>query len=251
MHIGIVTYQTGHKKTLDVIRRFLPKGYEITVLAFPFQKRPHVVTSYEDRPYQILDMDMEAFCETYNINYIRVSGWDEASIQTMQVLAVPDVFVTCIAKIIPQHLLRLGPFVNAHPGLLPHNRGVDAFKWALFHKWPLGVTLHVIDREIDRGTILKRARVPIYNNDTLKDVCMRSYELECDLIGDIERYLPFYQKGWGVTDDYPLSRKSVSAEFDSDIENYFVENREIFMNLSVDLTAQAHESDGVIDETTR
>ena len=243
MHIGIVTYQTGHKKTLDVIRRFLPKEHEVSLFAFPFQKRPHVVTSYEDRPYQILDVDIEGFCSTYGVNYIPVGGWEESDAQALNGQKVPDVFVTCIAKIIPQHFLELAPFVNAHPGLLPLNRGVDAFKWALKNKWPLGVTLHVIDRHIDRGTILKRARVPIYDTDTLKDVWMRSYELECDLIGDIERYLPLYENGWIVSDDYPLSRKSVPKEFDDDVEDYFLQNRETFIQLSSDLSVQAHESD--------
>ena len=44
-------------------------------------------------------------------------------------------------------------------------------------KWPMGVTLHIIDKEIDRGTILNRVRIPIFDNDSLKSICKENVNL--------------------------------------------------------------------------
>jgi len=39
MRVGIVTYQTGHLKTWQMIRMMLTKGYRVTVHAFPFKSK--------------------------------------------------------------------------------------------------------------------------------------------------------------------------------------------------------------------
>jgi hypothetical protein len=168
MHVGIITYQTGHLKTWQVIRKVLTKGYRVTVYAFPFELRPPKPgpARYKDRPDQLIDLDVPSFCRRYGVGYVPVEGWGDefaACIGAPGQPDSPDVYLHCIAKIVPASFIAGRTILNCHPGLLPQNRGVDAFKWSVVNKWPVGIALHVIDPEIDRGVILRRMRIPVFS----------------------------------------------------------------------------------------
>ena len=248
MHVGIITYQTGHLKTWQIIRRLMAKSYRITLYAFPFRLRPQTLHGFTDRPYQIIEFDVKAFCRSHNIGYQIVNGWDDKyanDLDRSNAHEKPDIYLTCIAKIIPSSFIHGRTILNCHPGLLPHNRGVDAFKWCVVNKWPFGVTLHMINDQIDSGTILHRIRVPVWPNDTLPDVCQRAYDIEGDLLADFGCYLGNRRYSWHVSDEYPLSRKHIPLELDTRIEELFLKNRDEFVRLSTDFTVQAHPADVV------
>lgn len=249
MHVGIITYQIGHLKTWQMMRRYLTKGFRITLFAFPFKLRPAKDDGrYQDRPSQIIDLDVEAFCAANGIGYRKVEGWGDAFASELDCpggTGKPDVYVTCIAKIIPAAFIAGRTILNCHPGLLPHNRGVDAFKWCVINKWPFGVTLHVIDHEIDRGTILHRMRVPVWPGDTLGDVWRRAYDVEGDLLGNFDLFLGNAAKDWQVGDDHPCSHRKIPMDSDQSIERMFLDNRDEFVRLSADLDAMPHPADEI------
>jgi folate-dependent phosphoribosylglycinamide formyltransferase PurN len=60
------------------------------------------------------------------------------------------------------------PFVNMHAGITPRFRGVHGAYWALAEGRPdsVGVTVHLIDRGIDTGAILRQARVAPERDDS-------------------------------------------------------------------------------------
>lgn len=60
--------------------------------------------------------------------------------------------------------------INAHPGKVPHFRGVDVVRWALYQQHPVYVTLHQIDAGIDTGPVLKEVMIPVLETDAIKDV---------------------------------------------------------------------------------
>jgi len=65
-------------------------------------------------------------------------------------------------KIIKQPLLgtpRMG-FLNTHPSLLPYNRGKHYNFWALVEQSPFGVSLNMIDENIDSGDLVAQASIP-------------------------------------------------------------------------------------------
>src|SRR5579862_4408346 len=103
MHVGIITYQTGHLKTWQTIRRLMTKGDRITLFAFPFKLRPPKDDGrYQDRPSQIIDFDVERYCAANGIGYRRVAGWaDEfaCELDWPSVEDRPQAYLTCIAKI--------------------------------------------------------------------------------------------------------------------------------------------------------
>ena len=77
----------------------------------------------------------------------------------------PDALcVACFTRRLPPAILalpRLGA-LNAHPSLLPENRGPDPLFWT-FHEGAqeTGVTVHLMDEGLDTGSILARRRVDV------------------------------------------------------------------------------------------
>jgi methionyl-tRNA formyltransferase/ribosomal protein S18 acetylase RimI-like enzyme len=64
--------------------------------------------------------------------------------------------------------------VNIHGALLPQYRGANPIQWALLNnETETGVTMHYMTAEFDRGDIIAQRRVPIYFEDTWRDVQAR------------------------------------------------------------------------------
>jgi len=60
--------------------------------------------------------------------------------------------------------------INAHPAILPLMRGVDVVRWSLYTLAPLGATLHFVERGIDTGGIIRRARYTVRSRDTIRTI---------------------------------------------------------------------------------
>jgi phosphoribosylglycinamide formyltransferase-1 len=57
--------------------------------------------------------------------------------------------------------------INIHPSLLPSFRGVRAVEQALTAGVKItGCTVHLVAPEVDSGTILLQAAVPVFSHDT-------------------------------------------------------------------------------------
>ena len=247
IHVGLISYRIGHRKTWQLAHRYRLKGYRVTIYGFPFVCRPPRPPLFKDRPDQIVDFDVAAMSDRYGFGYVPMDGWTDAHAAGLGVAGgSPDVFVTCIGKIIPATFLADRTFLNAHPGLLPQNRGVDAFKRAVVNLWPIGVTLHVIDERIDAGRILRRQRVPVYPTDDLKAVADRAYQVECDLLSDFALWLHSADPDWRVdVGEHPLSTRRISDDEDRGLEEMFVANRSRFVSLATDVSVQPHPSDAL------
>lgn len=64
--------------------------------------------------------------------------------------------------------------INVHGALLPEQRGANPVEWALLGgARKTGVTVHRVDAGIDTGDIVAREEVPIYFEDTWRDVRAR------------------------------------------------------------------------------
>lgn len=68
--------------------------------------------------------------------------------------------------------------LNMHPGMLPANRGLDNLKWAIFRRLPQGVSVHFIDRFVDRGWLVDQRTIPVFVDDSLVDLTLRLQSLE-------------------------------------------------------------------------
>ncbi len=67
--------------------------------------------------------------------------------------------------------------LNAHPGILPLIRGVDAIKHSVLNNVPIGITAHFIDAGIDTGAIIERYWLPINEGNSFNEVVKLSDDL--------------------------------------------------------------------------
>jgi methionyl-tRNA formyltransferase len=80
------------------------------------------------------------------------------------------------------HLPRLG-CLNIHPALLPRNRGLFPYFWAVANgEQETGVTLHWVDEKFDTGDILLQEVVPIEPGDTMTALQYKSAEVGADML---------------------------------------------------------------------
>jgi len=94
---------------------------------------------------------------------------DPATLNALAAFAPDAICVACFTQRLPPALLalpRLG-CLNAHPSLLPDNRGPDPLFWT-FHAGATetGVTIHLMDAGLDTGPILTQRRVALAEGET-------------------------------------------------------------------------------------
>ena len=101
----------------------------------------------------------------------------------------PDVLFLSGAPVVPEAVFaapRLAT-VNVHWGLARYYRGNDTLFRPLYRGEydAVGVTLHVVDRGIDTGGILREGLVPCGPDDTPAAVYARASELVAELTADL------------------------------------------------------------------
>lgn len=120
----------------------------------------------------------ESLAELSKVSFQKWDGKEDIS-------ASNDIFVIGGAGIIDVAFANGKPIVNAHPGIIPLTRGLDAFKWAIYNNDPVGNTLHLIDNEVDKGEILQIKYTPVFTSDSLVTLARRHYENEIDMLANI------------------------------------------------------------------
>ncbi|MBI1852856.1 MAG: hypothetical protein HYR85_21150 [Planctomycetes bacterium] len=53
----------------------------------------------------------------------------------------------------PQRVLSPLGMINAHSGMLPEYRGLDAVAWSMLEGFPIGCTVHAVDGGVDTGSV--------------------------------------------------------------------------------------------------
>lgn len=89
-------------------------------------------------------------------------------------------------NIIKQPLLskpRLG-FINTHPSLLPSNRGKHYNFWAIVEQAPFGVSLHMVNDDVDSGDIIAQMPIPYGWEDNGETLYLKATEAMVRLFRD-------------------------------------------------------------------
>jgi methionyl-tRNA formyltransferase len=236
--VCIITYDVGHLKAIKVFLGLLQKDYQLYALLVPFDcnKKKKIKKKFEDRPNPILkNYDFVSFCKNNSIKILKLSSWEEKDniYLTNNFNKKNITFLTCISKIIPDWFVRKFTVINSHPGILPYARGLDSFKWSVLKKITLGVTLHIIDKNIDCGIILKKAKIPLQNNDNLSEVAKRSFEIECLLLSNFKDYLKYKKQGEKVSNKSNYFFKRLSLLEEKKLEKFFKKNLTWFIDSSI------------------
>ncbi len=69
--------------------------------------------------------------------------------------------------------------INIHPSLLPSFKGVDAIQQAMDHRVTItGCTVHYVQKEVDSGSIIIQAAVPLKEEDSKETLKKRIQDME-------------------------------------------------------------------------
>lgn len=99
----------------------------------------------------------------------------------------PDLIVLGPASsIIRKNILNIPKIgvINAHMGLLPEFRGMNALEWTIFHKHEGAITIHFVDEGIDTGNILQVVKFPIQQGMRIKELRVQARKRMAHLLID-------------------------------------------------------------------
>lgn len=175
--IAVLTYNQKHRKTYDTLCLLKAKGYSnVRVYGQPMTYRKKRYPLIEHRPEQnMLIPEPEELCSNFGFEFIE--GKFEDTIMDKSVT-----YLLCGAGLLKNEFVKCHRIINAHPGYSPHARGLDAYKWSLYYRLPLGVTTHFLGDYIDAGEIIEQRQIGIKGYDTFHSVAQRIYENEIDML---------------------------------------------------------------------
>ena len=183
MRLAVITYDVPHLKTQQLLQAFVHEDkLDIALFGLPFVARPSRAPRIRHRP----DMNYGGHPATVAAHH----GIRYASIAEVEAIGEGfDAVLIAGAGLLPGSFVGKMPVVNGHPGLIPAVRGLASFTWAILHRAPLGVSLHLLDADVDAGKHLKSVPTPVYYGDTLETLAGRHYENEIVLLARFARYL--------------------------------------------------------------
>ncbi len=114
-------------------------------------------------------------------DFARREDFDQALVDALRAHDVDTVALAGFDRLVTPQLLDAFPHrvVNVHPALLPAFPGLHAQRQALEYGAKVtGVTIHLVDEQMDHGPILAQAAVPVLDGDTEETLSARILEQE-------------------------------------------------------------------------
>tara|TARA_Y100000813_G_C24027176_1_gene287955 strand:+ start:38 stop:709 length:672 start_codon:yes stop_codon:yes gene_type:complete len=173
---GIITYDCPHKKTIEIIERCSDKIN--CILTIPFAERKKRKTFFNHRPYQFTGATPQQIGKSFGIEVFPLNSLKIEDKKFFTELVVGG------AGILSDSLVNNFKVVNAHPGLIPTTRGLDAFKWAIYFEEMIGVTIHQINEDVDFGLLIHHSITEIEENDDIETFANRHFKNELNCICD-------------------------------------------------------------------
>ena len=180
--IGLIAYREPHRKTEEVLQRLLGYDYELTIYTLPFISRPHREAFFAHRPKQSISVRPGDIARKHGIPYYEYE-------KDTDIPANSEIYLVLGANILSEECTDRLKIINCHPGVIPAARGLDSFKWAIYMRKPLGVTLHYLDGNVDAGEIISIIPTNVYQSDSLESLSRRHYQNEIDSLVRFETYL--------------------------------------------------------------
>ena len=222
MKIGIFAYNFNHKKTQEGLVNLFLKGYKPEVI---FAADPVELKFYQSKkrisPKGLSFEHTKDIASKLDIPYHVVVHNSNDCVDLIHKYDL-DLGIILGARILKQNVIdafKIG-VLNMHPGLLPENRGLDNQKWAIFKGFKQGVSCHLISKEIDRGQLIIKKAIHVFEDDTLVDVFMKIQNMEQYLMFEALEILES-----GKRDFEPIGEgnyfKAVPPEIEKDLEKAF------------------------------
>lgn len=113
--------------------------------------------------------------------YASRHAYDEGCVDLLKKQHIDLVVLAGYMRILSPVFIRAfaGKIINIHPALLPAFKGAHAIKDAYDYGVKVtGVTVHLVDEEVDHGPVIRQAAVRIHPEDTLDSLTRRVHRLE-------------------------------------------------------------------------
>ena len=223
--IAVITYDTPHRKTQDVLHQLKAKGYKhVKVYALPFIKRENNFKPiYKHRPSKAIDIQLVDYLKHFKYDLINCHSNNLNNLFTED---KPDFILISGAGLLPSDLVINHKIINAHPGILPKTRGLDSLKWAIVNEVEIGVTTHFIDQEADAGFLIQQEFVPVFSNDTFHSVAQRQYEMEIEMLVNSIELIPNIKEFPSLANsNYKATRRMPKS-----IEENLIKSFELYKN---------------------
>lgn len=218
-HLGIITYNAPHLKTEQVVLNLF-RQYELTIYALPFVSRQERKVLFQHRPNQSTGVHPKELCTQLNLPFLELAhDWEIDNAQ--------ELYLITGAGILSEQCLQGKQVLNAHPGIIPAVRGLDAFKWSIYGLVPLGVTLHYIDKNVDSGQVISVVPTQVFPSDSLEALARRHYENEIRLLSTFEEHISVPQNPYeGILAGEGMRRMKLQQE--EELENKFIRYKELY-----------------------
>jgi len=178
--IVVLTYNHPHRKTQDLIFKLLATGVKPMVIATEWIEMNSFKPIISHRPANPINIPLSDFCKNLGLELFLTSKSD--LYKTLKSFEKIEFILLATGNIIEEKIVSEFQVINSHPGYLPHIKGLDALKWAIFHEQNIGVTTHFVNSQVDGGIIIERKLTPIFHEDTFHNIAYRQYEMEVDLL---------------------------------------------------------------------
>lgn len=110
-----------------------------------------------------------------------------------------------------------GKIINIHPSLLPKYPGLNTYQRAIeAGDTEHGTTVHFVNEEVDGGAIILQAKVPIFPDDNVEDIELRTREQEYRVYPMVVKWFVenrlTLKEGIAYLDGKPLSAQGYACE---------------------------------------
>ncbi len=232
MKLGIFAYNFPHKKTQEGILALLMHRYPIAAI---FAADPVELKFYQSSvriaPKGLEYVHPRDLAVRFDIPY-HVVVHNSAECEELIKKYELDVGIILGARILKENTInafKIG-IINMHPGMLPHNRGLDNIKWAILKGYKQGVSVHLISKEIDQGSLIVQREIGVHEDDTLLDIFLRIQNMEQVLLIESLRILGSGQRNFAKVAEGNYF-KSVPPEEEAKLMEKFEEYKRRYKGL--------------------
>ncbi len=105
----------------------------------------------------------------------------------------PDLVIFTGGGLVKENILKISGLgvLNCHMGILPHFRGMDVVEWPILCNHPegVGITIHLMDKNVDTGGILAIKKIEINGIISFKELRQKFEPIMCEFF--VETVLSF------------------------------------------------------------
>jgi hypothetical protein len=184
MKIVVFSYNFSHYKSTFGILNLIRSGLrpDLVLLADPVTLSLPI-QAVRSVPRGLLSLHPKELCDIFGLETAIVPHASEASNFLLSKIK-PDIGIILGARILPKCIIDCFSFgiINMHAGKLPDNRGLDNVQWAILHDLPQEASLHFINSQIDRGSLVSSMRINVEPDDTIFDLQLKLLNAEQELL---------------------------------------------------------------------